>query len=610
MIRRFITRTLRQPLPPAAPAGEIYLRDLPRRDLNGRDLMGGRPASMGLATVRLEGTQKQALDTGRTRLLVAAMSFTLAFSLIGWRLVDLGLMSAGQHEPSLARSLSSDALETGRADIVDRNGVVLATTMPTASLYANPQQVRDPETAAEQLAAVLPGLSPAHLRARLAGGRGWVRLERNLTPRQQYEVNRLGIPGVYFQRDQRRFYPQGALTPHAVGFTDVDNQGLGGIEQSFDDVLRGSAQPLRLSLDLRVQHSLASELADAMQTFSAVGAAGVVMDAKTGEVLAMVSLPSYDPEQVGSASEDARFNRATLGTYEMGSVFKIFTTAMALDKGVVTLNDGYDVREPIRVSRFTIRDFHPKNRWLTVPEIFMYSSNIGTVHMVMDAGTPTQQAFLRNLGLLQPAGVELNEVAQPQLPAPWREINTMTISYGHGLAVSPLQIAAAVATIVNGGTAVRPTLLRQDPSTLPEGAQVISSKTSEQMRQLMRLVVAKGTGRKADAEGFMVGGKTGTADKPKGRGYARNARIASFAGAFPMDDPRYVIFAMVDEPKPTKETYGYATGGWVAAPLVGRLVERIGPLLGIAPRDDGDVMIEQMLADIESRAEGRQLASN
>jgi cell division protein FtsI (penicillin-binding protein 3) len=598
MIRRFISKQLRQPLPPALP------RDPQQRDLPHCDLMGGRPA-----TIRLEGSRKQALETGRTRLLVAAASFMLAFALIGWRLVDLGLM-AGQHEPSLARSLSSDALETGRADIVDRNGVVLATTMPTASLYANPQHLRDPEGAAEQLARVLPGLSPAQLHARLASGRSFVWLQRNLTPRQQYEVNRLGIPGLYFQREQRRFYPHGTLTPHVVGFTGVDNQGLAGIEQSFDDVLRASAQPLRLSVDLRIQHLLAEELAGAMRTFSAIGAAGVVMDAKTGELLAMVSLPSFDPEKPAAAIDDARFNRASLGIYEMGSVFKIFTTAMALDAGVVTLNDGYDVRQPIRVSRFTIRDFKPKNRWLSVPEIFMYSSNIGTVHMVMDAGTPVQQDFLKRLGLLRPAAVELSEVGQPLVPSPWREINTMTISYGHGLAVSPLQLAGAVATVVNGGREVRPTLLRQDAVQPPQGEQVISPATSQVMRQLMRLVVAKGTGSKADATGYLVGGKTGTADKAVGRGYARNARIASFVGAFPMDDPRYVIFAMVDEPKPTKETYGYATGGWVAAPLAGRLVARMAPLLGIAPRENGSAMIEEMIADIESRAEGRQLASN
>lgn len=590
MIRRFISKPLRQPLPPACP------RSAP-------DLMGGRPA-----IVRLEGARKQALETGRVRLLVAAVSFTLAFGLIGGRLIDLGLM-AGQHEPSLARSLASDALETGRADIVDRNGVVLATTMPTASLYANPQHIRDPETAAERLAAVLPGLSPAELRAKLASQRSFVWLQRNLTPRQEYAVNALGIPGLYFQREQRRFYPHGSLTPHVVGFTDVDNRGLAGIEQSFDELLRGSAEPLALSIDLRVQHLLNRELTGAMQEFSAIGAAGVVMDARTGELLAMVSLPSFDPDKPGAADPDTRFNRASLGIYEMGSVFKIFTTAMALDRGVVTLADGYDVRQPIRVSRFTIRDFHPKNRWLSVPEIFMYSSNIGTVHMAMEAGTAAQQEFLGRLGLLQPAAVELAEVGDPLVPSPWREINTMTISYGHGLAVSPLQLTAAVGTIVNGGYALRPTLLRQDSADAPRGEPVISPRTSQQMRELMRLGVVKGTGSKANVTGYLVGGKTGTADKAKGRGYARNARIASFVGAFPMDDPRYVVFAMLDEPKPTKQTYGYATGGWVAAPLAGRVIERIAPLLGVAPREN-ETMIQEMIAEIEMRAEGRQLASN
>ncbi len=604
MIRRFISKQLRQPLPPATPAGEVYCRELSNRDRSTRDLQGGRPP-----VVRVDGTTKQALDTGRTRLLVAAMSFTLAFALIGWRLIDLGLM-AEQHEPSLARSLSSDALETGRADIVDRNGIVLATTMPTASLYANPKHIRNPERAAERLAEVLPELSPAHLRAKLGSERSFVWLQRNLTPRQQDQVNRLGIPGLYFQREQRRFYPHGALLPHVVGFTDVDNQGLAGIEQSFDDVLRASAKPLQLSIDLRVQHVLAEELANAMTEFRAIGAAGVVMDARTGEVLAMVSLPTYDPEKPAAAPADARFNRASLGIYEMGSVFKIFTTAMALDEGVVTLDDGYDVRQPIRVSRFTIRDYHPKNRWLSIPEIFMYSSNIGTVHMVMDVGTPGQKAFLKRLGLLQPASVELGEVGQPLVPSPWREINTMTISYGHGLAVSPLQLTGAVAAMVNGGTEARATLLKQDRPQAHDGRRIISAATSAKMRQLMRLVVVKGTGRKADAVGYAVGGKTGTADKPAGRGYARNARIASFAGAFPMDDPRYVVFAMVDEPKPTKETFGYATGGWVAAPLAGRVIQRIGPMLGVAPRGDDNEIIEQMLVDIEMKAEGRQLASN
>lgn len=593
MIRRYLVRSQSKPLPPATPA-----------DLPSFDLQGGRPAEL-----RLEGTRKQALETGRTRLLVAAVSFALAFSLIGWRLVDLGLMT-DRHEPSIARSLGSEGLETGRADIVDRNGIVLATTLPTASLYANPRHVRDPEAAAERLAAVLPEVSPAQLGARLASDRSFVWLQRNLTPRQQYAVNRLGIPGLYFQREHRRFYPHGPLAPHVVGFTGVDNQGLAGIEQSFDDVLRASAKPLQLSLDIRIQHILTEELAEAMTTFSAIGAAGVVMDARSGEVVALASLPSFDPAKPASARADARFNRASLGIYEMGSVFKIFTAAMALNEGVVALNDGYDTRKPIRISRFTIRDFKPKNRWLSIPEILMYSSNIGTVHMAMDAGTPVQQAFLKRLGLLQPASIELPEVGQPLIPSPWREINTMTISFGHGLAVSPVQLTAAMSAMVNGGTEVRPTLLKRDPARVTAGTRLISESTSATVRQLMRLVVSQGTARKANAEGYIVGGKTGTAEKLAGRGYSRNSRIASFVGAFPMTAPRYVVFVMVDEPKPTKETHGYATGGWVAAPVMRSIVERMGPLVGVMPRGDGEAMIADLLMEVNKSVEGRQLASN
>ncbi|WP_420349756.1 peptidoglycan D,D-transpeptidase FtsI family protein [Pelagibius sp.] len=593
MIRRYLVRAQSKPLPPATPA-----------DLPSFDLQGGRPAEL-----RLDGTRKQALEIGRTRLLVAAVSFALAFSLIGWRLVDLGFMT-DRHEPSIARSLGAEGLETGRADIVDRNGIVLATTLPTASLYANPRHVRDPEAAAERLAAVLPEASPAQLGARLASDRSFVWLQRNLTPRQQYAVNRLGIPGLYFQREHRRFYPHGPLAPHVVGFTGVDNQGLAGIEQSFDDVLRSSAKPLQLSLDIRIQHILTEELAGAMETFSAIGAAGVVMDARTGEVVALSSLPSFDPAKPAAAPADARFNRASLGIYEMGSVFKIFTAAMALNEGVVTLRDGYDTRKPIRISRFTIRDFKPKNRWLSIPEILMYSSNIGTVHMAMDAGTPAQQAFLKRLGLLQPASIELPEVGQPLIPSPWREINTMTISFGHGLAVSPVQLTAAMSAMVNGGTAVRPTLLKRDPARAAEGTRLISESTSATVRRLMRLVVSQGTARKANAEGYIVGGKTGTAEKLAGRGYSRNSRIASFVGAFPMTAPRYVVFVMVDEPKPTKETHGYATGGWVAAPVMRSIVQRMAPLMGVMPEADGEAMIADLLMEVNQSVEGRQLASN
>ena len=559
-----------------------------------------------------EGCSAQVLETGRTRLLAAGVVFAMAFLVVGWRLVDIAAFSTGS-EPRIAAAAPAATLRSGRADIVDRNGVVLATSLPTASLYANAKQVRDPEAVAARLVGVLPDLSRTEVAAKLATGRSFIWLKRNLTPRQHYRVNRLGIPGLYFEREQRRFYPHGSLTAHSVGFTDVDDRGLSGIERSFDEVLRGRGAPLALSLDLRVQYAMTEELSAAMTEFDAIGAAGMVMDVASGEVLAMVSLPSFDPERPGTALADSRFNRASLGLYEMGSVFKIFTIAMALDEGVVTLEDGYDTSKPIRVARFTINDFHPKNRWLSVPEIFMYSSNIGAARMAMDTGTAAQRSFLERLGLTRPASIELSEVGTPMLPTPWREINTLTIAYGHGLAVSPLQFTGAAAAVVNGGEFHPATLLKRatgarSAGARSEGTRIMDRATSLKMRRLMRLVVRRGTGRKANAEGYLVGGKTGTADKLVGGRYARNTRIASFLGAFPMNAPRYVVFAMVDEPKGIKRTHGYATGGWVAAPVVRAVIERIGPMLGVAPvradaeQDDGEGLLVQARARTQTVA--------
>ncbi|WP_282606501.1 penicillin-binding protein 2 [Pelagibius sp. Alg239-R121] len=558
----------------------------------------------------LDGTVKQALEVGKTRLIATGLVLTVAFFAIGVRLVDLTLLqdSGRTSAKHAATQFSGDQV---RGDITDRNGVILATSLPTASLFADARLVPDPELAARELHRILPGKPQAELFAKLKSSKQFVWLKRHLTPRQQVQINGLGIPGLNFRREQRRFYPHGALTAHAVGFTSIDNQGLAGVEQSFDELLTGTAEPLQLSLDVRIQHILAEELSGAMSEFRAVGAAGMVYDVRNGEVVAMVSLPSYDPNDAGNAVDDARFNRATLGVYEMGSVFKLFTTAMALDEGVVSVNDGYDTTDPIRAGRFTIRDYKPKKRWLSIPEILIYSSNIGTVHMAMEAGTSKQKAFLSNLGLTRPASFELSEIGRPRFPSKWREINTMTISYGHGISVSPLQLVRAAGALVNGGELKSASLIKRSPDELVTGTRVISKETSRQMRRLMRLVVLHGTGRKANAEGFMVGGKTGTADKLRNGRYVRNARMSSFLGAFPMNDPRYVVFAMIDEPKGTKETHGFATGGWVAAPVIKRLVERMGPLVALEPIDDGadDDRIEQLLVEVQARAGGQSLAS-
>ena len=504
-------------------------------------------------------------------------------------------------------------MKTGRAEIVDRNGVLLATSLGTASLYANPQKVPDAAVAARRLIGVLPERSEAELTALLSSDKTFVWVERNLTPREQYEVNRLGIPGLDFQEEDRRVYPNGPLAAHTLGFTNIDNVGLAGIEQSFDESLKTRRDPLTLSLDIRVQQVLRHELATQIDKFGAIGGGGIVLDVTTGEVVAMVSLPDFDPNAPAGADEEERFNRMTLGVYELGSVFKIFNHAMALESGVATLASSYDATKPIRIGRFTISDYHAEKRWLTLPEIFTHSSNIGSAKMALDVGGTAQKKFLSDLGLLRRTSIELPEQGAPMYPSTWREVNTMTIAFGHGIAVSPLHLATAVAATVNGGILHPPTLIRRAPGAAIPGTRVLSATTSQQMRQLLRLVVADGTGRNAEAPGYFVGGKTGTAEKQVNGRYKRKALISSFVAAFPIHAPRYVVLALLDEPKGIKETYGYATGGWTAAPVVSRVIARAAPLLGLAPVDkDAPEIINALagtgVAALEQRR--RRVASN
>jgi cell division protein FtsI (penicillin-binding protein 3) len=550
--------------------------------------------------LRIDGTAKQAIETARHRLVIAGVLFALAFAIVALRLVDVTILKEG-HEPRLARMPTME-LQTERANIVDRNGVLLATSLATASLYANPKLVLDPAEAAVKLARVLPGINEKETAARLASERSFVWLRRNLSPREQYLVNRLGIPGLFFQREERRVYPHGHLASHVIGFTDIDNRGLAGIEQYFDDRLKQSNEPLQLSIDIRVQHLIREELSAAVEEFRAIGGAAMVLDVDTGELLAMVSLPDYDPNAPAQADPETRFNRNTLGVYEPGSTFKIFNTAMALDYGTTTLAGGYDASKPIRVSRFTISDYKGQNRWLTVPEIFLYSSNIGSVRMALDVGRDRQRDFLGRFGFLKTPSIELPEIGGPLVPSPWREISTMTVAFGHGISVTPLQIVAGASAIVNGGLMRPLTLLKREDGAPVPGNRVISSRTSEQMRRLMRLVVEKGTAKSANVPGYVVGGKTGTAEKIVNGRYKRDSRISSFVGAFPMNAPRFVVYAMLDEPKGNKATHGYATAGWVVAPMIGRIVTRVAALYGIAPLDETAPEIhDQMLVNVAVR---------
>jgi cell division protein FtsI (penicillin-binding protein 3) len=539
------------------------------------------------------------LETCRSRMVAAAALFAFVFLVVALRLGEVVLFAGAGAESHAGRMRAAAPPLPVRADIVDRNGRLLATTLQSPSLYADPRQILDADVAAQALVGVLPGLNPAELRAKLSSGKSFAWIKRHLTPRQQYEINKLGVPGLQFEHEERRVYPLGDLTSHVVGFCGIDNNGLAGIERGLDKSMRGSAGTIELSLDARVQFILHEELAKVVSDFSAKGAAGIVMDVRTGEIIALVSLPDFDPNHPGMSPADAKerlFNKITLGDYEMGSAFKIFNTAMALDAGTATLTKSYDAIHPIHIGRFTITDYHGKHRMLSVPEVFMYSSNLGSARMAMEAGGARQRAFLARLGLLQPMPVEFDDVAKPRFPKAWHEASVITIAYGHGIAVSPLHVATAVSAIVNGGMLRPPTVRKLAPDQVPAGERVITQKTSDEMRKLLRLVVEYGTARFADIPGYVVGGKTGTAEKNLHGHYFEKKLMSDFVGVFPMQDPRYLVMTLVDEPHGTKASHGYATAGWTVVPATGHIIQRIAPILGVQPVDGNSPAVVQALA--------------
>ncbi len=543
--------------------------------------------------LRISGARHAALDTARGRIVMISAVFALCYILVAVRVFDLAVVQGkGRAADHGQMVTAAPAAETYRADIVDRNGVLLATSLDTASLYADPALITAPADVAAELTALFPELVYGEILQKLQQKGRFVWIRRSLTPDEQFRVLRLGRPGLGFRQEQRRIYPQGNLAAHIAGYGNVDQRGLAGIERSFDNLLqRGDEMPLTLTLDVRVQHILRRELQRAVDTFSAIGGAGAVVDIASGEIVAAVSLPDFDPHNPGAASDTARFNRLTLGVYELGSTFKIFSTAALLELRDVPMDFAFDAREPLKRGRFTIADYHAEERILTVPEVFMFSSNIGSALMGEMVGTEALRHFYEDLGLADPLALEIEEIGKPLLPPVWRDINTLTASYGHGIAVTPLQMVMAAASIVNGGIRVQPTLvLDRNKAEMPQNKtdlRIVSPQTAHRMRQLMRLTVTDGTGSMAAAPGYVVGGKTGTAEKIGPRGYDKSRLISSFLGFFPMDAPRYAVFAMVDEPRGTKESFGYATGGWVAAPVVGRVITAAAPLLGVKPRKEG-----------------------
>jgi cell division protein FtsI (penicillin-binding protein 3) len=531
----------------------------------------------------------------RARLGLAIVAFAGIYGVIALRLVMFATVSDGH---GARRSVGQDAVATARPDILDRNGQVLATDVKAPSLFAEPRKLIDVDEAEELLSAVLPDLDNNEVRERLSSKRGFVWLKREISAKQQQEIHRLGIPGVGFLTENKRVYPNGAVVSHEIGHVNIDNQGIAGIEKWLDSQglaalhMAGLAtdrlqQPVQLALDLRVQFVLRDELAAAREKFKAKASSGVILNVNTGEIVALVSEPDYDPNNPREANDPSRINRLTTGVYEMGSTFKVLTVAMTLDSGKATLASTFDASHPLQYGRFAIHDYEPMHRALSVPEIFTYSSNIGAARMALAVGVEGHQAFLRKMGQLDRLRTELPESAEPIVPKRWGELNTVTIAFGHGLSVAPLQAVMGIAATLNGGLLIPPTFLKRSESEAKVLAkQVLKPETSRAIRYLMRLNAEKGTATKANVNGYYIGGKTGTAEKVVGGHYSKHKLLTDFMAVLPADKPKYLMMIMLDEPQASPETHGFATAGWNAAPTAAKVIARIAPLLDIEPRFD------------------------
>ncbi len=526
------------------------------------------------------------------RLMLLLVLFVAITGLIALRLCWMGVASGGRGGDIASASLPP------RADIVDRNGFPLARTMDAYSIAVRPSRlIGDRDELARKLTEIFPDEHYDALLAKLSG-KHWAYLRRRALPEQVAAVNALGEPGIEFPREKERIYPQRTLAAHVLGFAPVDGVGGMGAEAAFNDRLidpthRG--EPFMLSIDSRVQAALESELYAQMLQQQAHGAAGIILDANTGEVIAMASLPVFDPNKLGK-DDRGRGNDVVQSRYELGSTFKPISIATAMDAGTVTsMSKRYDATAPLQVGGFKIKDDHPLKRWLNVPETLVHSSNIATARIADEMGPGPIQKIYRELEFDRRPSIELHERARTLWPVNWGRITTMTVAYGHGIAVTPLHLASAYAALVNGGIWRPATLRKLNASEVPEGRRVFSAATSARMRQLLRMIVAAGTGRSADAKGYRVGGKTGSAEKPFQGGYAHTSLVTTFAAAFPMDNPKYIVLAMMDEPKGSPETFGLRTAAWTAAPVVKRVIERTGPMLGVIPDERRDVDISELM---------------
>jgi cell division protein FtsI (penicillin-binding protein 3) len=531
----------------------------------------------------------------RARVGFAMVAFAAIYAVIGGRLI---MFAVGGDSHGARRAAAQDAIATARPDIVDRNGEVLATDVKAPSLFGEPRRIIDKDEAIELLTATLPDLDTGEVRDRLSSKKGFVWLKREITPLQQQEIHRLGIPGIGFLRENKRVYPTGAEVAHLIGLVNIDNQGIAGMEKWLDsnglaDLHRAGfatdrlQRPVELSIDLRVEHALRDELLKAKEKYKAKAASGLVSNVKTGEIVAMVSLPDFDPNNPREAHDPDRINRLTTGVYEMGSTFKALTLAMALDSGKASLGTMYDARGALHFGKFAIHDTHPLGRSISLSEVFTFSSNVGAARIALAQGVESHKAFLRKMGQLDRLRTELPESASPIVPKRWSELNTITIAFGHGLSVAPLQAVMGINAVMNGGYLIPPTFLkRSEEEARALAKKVIKSETSEKMRYLMRLNAEIGTAKQADVKGYYIGGKTGTSEKVVNGRYSKKQVLNSFTAIVPADNPQFQVLVMLDEPKALPETHGFITSGWNAVPTGGKVIARIAPLLGIEPRFD------------------------
>ena len=545
-------------------------------------------------------TQKNDLKMRRLKLLICGALLFIAFTTIGYRTVSLAGLDDKTVKNSFRSVNSKNLIHPFRGNILDRNNNLLATTVNISSLNINPQEVLDVNQTILKLKKIFPKLNREKLLQKLNSNKKHVQILREISPRDHVSLLKLGIEALKIESSKKRIYPNHSLASHVLGNTDIDGKGIAGIEKKFDKVL-ANGEDISISIHSGIQHITKTLLLEQINQFKAEGGAGIIMDAKNGEIYALVSLPDYNANNYNKLLGNKLFNKATKGIYELGSTLKLITAAVALESNLINENEVFDVSSPLRISSRTIRDYHPLNYAISIPEVVVHSSNIGSAKIAKKLGSSTQLKYLKSLGLMDKLSLELPELGRPQVRTDKKLLTTMTISYGHGISITPTHLASATATIVNDGIRVDPTLLISNSAK--KNKRIFSKETSKKMRSIMRLVVSNknGTAKQAEASGYLVGGKTGTAEKtnPAG-GYFKKQNIVTLTSAFPMNNPRFIITVMIDNPKGSKRT-----AGWVAAPVVNKIVTRIAPILNIKPQTKSSVNFSKNLLKFKIRGKDK-----